>query len=337
MPRLRSRNRRGMTLVELMVVVAILGLLAVAVFPLLGGSSKKNLLRETAATVDGHINQAISKAIGARTGHGVWIQSDTTSAASPVSALAFCPGTTQTSGSATFTLAAQTDTTVTASKSLTPPPVPSGSLLSFVGFPYDYELTGQSTVSLRSSVMQTTSNMAWPGLLVSETSGTLSYTISIPPTGSKGTKVPLRGNACIDLPLSTVGVYGYSTPAATLTNDGPLILTFDSLGRVRTATYTTVSSTIPIQRRLDARTPIALLVGMRDQVGQAIVSTPDEDNPGSNLQRADTFWVVLDPRSSTTLIVENAGTGVANKGIGAVSINSITEAQKFIVQTLKNR
>ena len=330
----RASNRRGMTLVELMVVVAILGLLAVAVFPLLGGSSKKNLLRETAATVDGHINQAISKSIGSRTGFGVWIQSDTTSAVSPVSTLAFCPGTTHTSGSATFTLAAQTDTTVTASTPLiSTTPVPSGCLLSFVGFPYDYELTAASTVSLRNSVMQTTSNMAWPGALVTATTGTLSYTVSIPPTGSKGTKVPLRGNACIDLPLSTVGVYGYSTPAATLTNDGPLILTFDSLGRVRTATYTTGSSATPIQRRLDARTPIALLVGMRDQVGQAIVSAPDEDNPGSNLQRADTFWVVLDPRSSTTFIVENAASGVVTAGSGTAGISA---AQRFIVQTLKN-
>jgi prepilin-type N-terminal cleavage/methylation domain-containing protein len=325
-----TAHRRGMTLVELMVVVAILCLLAVAVLPTLGRSPQQAMLREAAASVDGHINQAVSKAIGSRTGHGVWFESVTNATTSPTVVLAFCQGVTPLLATGSLTVVSPTNATATLA--MTPSyqtltgttVVPSGTLIGFVGYPYDYELISQTTVSLiRGSVGQTASNMIWPTV---QPGSQLPFSLSIPPTKTSGIKTPLRGNACLDLTTSTVGVFGYSPTTEIPTNNSPLVITFDSLGRLKTATYSATGSPTPKQIRVNARTPIALLVGMRDQVGQATVANPSEDDPGANWQRKDSWWVVIDPRTSTTFVVQNAPNAA-----------SLAAAQKFIRQTLLNR
>jgi hypothetical protein len=71
---------------------------------------------------------------------------------------------------------------------------------------------------------------------------------------------------------------------------------------------------------------VALLVGLRDQVGSAYQAAPTEDNPGTNWQRNDAWWVVIDPRSGSVFQVENYP-----------NASSPEIAQRFIRQKLLNR
>jgi len=66
--------RRGMTLVELLVVVAILGLLSVVVLPNLSNPGDSRKAREAARAVSGFIANVQSRAIGTRGGAGLWLE-----------------------------------------------------------------------------------------------------------------------------------------------------------------------------------------------------------------------------------------------------------------------
>lgn len=70
---LHRHHRRGMTLVELLVVIAVIGLLSAAVLPNLASSAGPRKVRETARSVSSFIAGGQSQAIGSRTGGGVWI------------------------------------------------------------------------------------------------------------------------------------------------------------------------------------------------------------------------------------------------------------------------
>ena len=331
------KNRFGMTLIELMVVIAILGLLAVTVLPVFNGSPNKALLRNAAATVESHVAQGFSKAIGSRTGYGLWIAQSNTSATLSMqnycTTLAFCSGMSVAQVTANLTAPTSGTPQWIGVSSLVPPvdtlfsdsQVPRGTLITFLGLPYEYELQSPSgtSVCMRTSQNQTLFNASWP-----QVSGTIQLQcgISIPPARIFGRKTLLVGNSCIDLSCSTVGVYAYSPSIDQIGPTSPLVITFDPTGQVKSAMYSIPGSTMPQQRRIDARTPIALLVGMRDQVGQAYINTPTDDTPGTNYQRKDAFWVVIDPRTGTAMIIENYP-----------NATDISTAQTFIRQTLLNR
>ena len=69
-----SHDRRaGMTLIELLVVISILGLLAVTVLPNLSNTGDRRKVREAARAVSGFIAGGQSRALGSRSGGGLWI------------------------------------------------------------------------------------------------------------------------------------------------------------------------------------------------------------------------------------------------------------------------
>jgi prepilin-type N-terminal cleavage/methylation domain-containing protein len=57
------------------------------------------------------------------------------------------------------------------------------------------------------------------------------FTLQVPPMRTTGGKTTLGGNVCVDLPQSTVGVYSYSPTVTPISNNGPMIITFDTVGR----------------------------------------------------------------------------------------------------------
>ena len=184
-------SRRGMTLVELTVVVVILCLLAVTVLPVLNRSPNKSFLREGAAAVQGHIAQGISKSIGSRTGYGVWFDFDlsgTTTGNTTATTLAFCPGMTIATGAGQFSTSSGTATTATLTPAIAAaavlgplnPQFPTGTLISFMGYPYEYLLapTGMSA-SFRTDAMQTVYNTTFPYNTSGGTNPTYSWVVSV--------------------------------------------------------------------------------------------------------------------------------------------------------------
>lgn len=335
----RSQYRRGMTLVELTVVLVILLLLAVTVLPALNRSPNKSLLRDTATTVQGHIAQGVSKAICNRNGYGVWFDGDIGAASgTAATTLAFCPGMTTTTGTTQLATSSLAATTATLSPGV---PIavlgavssfPAGTLISFIGYTYEYDLsTTGSIASFRTSSGQSVYNTSFPFSTTSDSNPFYSYVVAIPPTRTIGIKTALRGNACIDMGCSSIGVVGYGgcTTSTFATPTLPIKLTFDSTGRatglLSGGKYTP----------LTPDKPLALLIGLRDQVGATWNSTPSEDDPGSNLQSRDAYWVVFDPRTSTSFVVENSVPS-SNASAGSLADN-VQQAQTFVRQSLVNR
>jgi prepilin-type N-terminal cleavage/methylation domain-containing protein len=332
MPYARAIHRSGMTLVELLVVVIILGLLGVAAAPAINSSSSKSRLREAASSVSSHITRAASQAVGRTAGCGAWLEPETSDTnTSPTSVLRFCPGTMEASG--TIALTASSLSAATAAASMTPSyqtltgttAVPSGTLLRISGMPYDYTLINTGTVSFIGS----STVSSWPRPKGGTYPGTVEvpFTLQVPPMRTTGGKTVLGGNVCVDLPQSTVGVYSYSPTVTPISNNGPLIITFDNVGRPKTILFSgTNTNSPPTLTVANPQMPVALLVGLRDQVGASYQSSPTDDNPGTNWQRKDAWWVVIDPRSGGVFQVENCP-NATNPEI----------AQKFIRQKLLNR
>jgi len=321
-----------MTLVELLVVIIILGLLGVAAAPAINSSSSKSRLREAASSVSSHITRGASQAVGRTAGCGAWLEPETSGTnTSPTSILRFCPGTVEASGTASLTVGALS--TGTAAVSMSPSyqtltgttAVPTGTLLRISGMPYDYTLINTGTVSfIGSSTLS-----SWPRPQGGTYPGTVEvpFTLQVPPMRTAGGKTVLGGNVCVDLPQSTVGVYSYSPTVTPISNNGPLIIAFDNVGRPKAILFSgTNSNAAPMLTASDAQTPVALLVGLRDQVGSAYQSTPTDDSPGTNWQRNDAWWVVIDPRSGSVFQVENYP-----------NATNPQTAQKFIRQKLLNR
>jgi prepilin-type N-terminal cleavage/methylation domain-containing protein len=335
---IRSHHRRGMTLVELMIVVVILSLLAVTVLPALNRAPNKSLLRDTATTVQGHISQGVSKSIGNRTGYGVWFDGDAGMASGTTATmLGFCPGITTATGSTQIITASLAATTATLSPGV-PTAVlsgtlsfPGGTVISFIGFPYEYDLNSAGTsASFRTSSGQSNYNTSFPFNTTSGSNPFYSYVVAVPPTRTIGIRTALRGNACIDMGCSSIGVIGYGGCHAAVTPALPLKLTFDSTGRATGVLSGTTFTPLTPDK------PLALLIGLRDQVGAAWNPAPSsEDDPGSNLQRRDAYWVVLDPRTATSFVVENSVPS-NNASAGSLAAN-VQQAQAFVRQSLVNR
>ena len=317
--------RRGMTLVELLVVVMILGLLAVVAAPAVNPSSSKRKLRDAATTVSSHLMRAVSRALGSRTGSGAWLEADSTNPTSPTTLLRSCAGTAEATG--TITLTASSPTSGVAACVMNPSyavlagstTVPAGTMLQLVGLPYDYFVLSGTSLSLTGS----SAINIWP----KQPANGFAFNLQVPPNRSLGEKTAMPGNTCVDLPSSTFGVYGYSPTSdiVRFANDTPVRITFDNVGKPRTVTATFAGKSRVEQRRMEPRMPIAILVGFRDQVGLSYAPTTSDDAPGPNWQRKDGWWVVVDPRTSTVFQIENLP-----------NATSISEAQRFIRQRLLN-
>jgi len=74
MPRRNSLTAPGMTLVELLVVVAIIGLLAVTVLPNLAGTDGQREVRLAAGTVSSQLTRGPALAIEQRRSAGIWLE-----------------------------------------------------------------------------------------------------------------------------------------------------------------------------------------------------------------------------------------------------------------------
>jgi prepilin-type N-terminal cleavage/methylation domain-containing protein len=358
-------HRRGMSLVELLVVVAILGMLAVAVLPNLSNSAESRRGREAARTVSGFIAKSQSRAIGRREWSGfILAATNTTSSFAAISLfLADVPpvyrGDTV---PALLRITGSTDSTRTVSgtageltMSGTWPGeagVQANDLIRFNGSGPWYQIdSGANPVTSASirfeprgfdatadeDVGYQLHNTPWPP---SDTP--LAFEVLRQPNPA-GSPLSLGESRAVDLywsgigpPTLTVGgnAFGaavYRPFAITATDTvatagASTAVLFDGTGRLRQAIVRSGETV----RRIAITGPLYLLVGRADRVGQGFASlNPDDDTVGANWQYADSFWIAIDP---TTGVVKTAECK-PNPG-GSTDLERCVNSQTWIRQSL---
>lgn len=345
----RSNFRRGMTLVELMVVVAIIGLLAVTVLPALSATAELRRGREAARVVSSFIAKAQSRAIGRREWSGFQIlATGATSYAALDLVLADVPpvyrgdtvpallnvlGTGSTTRHASWSAGALQSGSAAGVKS--------GDLIRFGDEAAWYELAATPTAAVSGSVAfqfrsqasgatEDAHNTPWP-----PSNASLSFEILRQPS-TTGSPVVIPAGRAIDLFWSG---FGPATSAlyrrfdVTSSGTNPTIgstssVMFDSTGRLRQILVRDAAATTT--KRLMATGPLFLLLGRADRAGQLPATLdPADDSLGSNWQYADSFWIAIDPFTGAVRYAE-----CKPNAVGANDTEKLLDSQQWIRQSL---
>jgi prepilin-type N-terminal cleavage/methylation domain-containing protein len=293
------QRRRGMSLIELLVVISILGLLAVTVIPNISNTSDRRKVREAARALSSFIAGGQSRALGSRNGGGVWIDplpngiSNGTIAIGAAIDLADADvgmsySGNSTSSRATFPnpMTASTTGTVTLSGGCTPPSA-SGNLIRLENSPalFAFSCTSGSTgvISMRSDANQTVANTFWP-----RAGASLSYEIIGPPTRSPANTMTFGDGVAIDLYHSCSGTTTFpnlNAPTSLATGTAAFQILYDSTGRPQYLSCNGARAVI--------NEPIFLLVASIESIQSS-----------SGLAPQDGYWVAIDPRGGIPKVAE---------------------------------
>jgi len=330
-------RRRGMTLVELMVVLVIMGLLAVTVVPLLVGNRDKKSVRNAADAAESAFSHVATKAMTSPHGAAAWLETGTSGAGSgaAVSSIAFARVPAVASGATTIAAITGNATTVTVSLSL------SGSFASdlpapieFAGIPGVFTaLNTTSVTSGTSSVSGSMNRTAWNSAPPLASSAPVPYSIHLPPRPSSfASATPLPEGVAIDLSTSQIGL----NSAMSLSGYTRVAIEYDRTGAPLSVWMSTATSGGSWARQmLTASTPIVLAIGMQSQAGQGSlagqgwVSTPTEDNPGALWQSPFARWLLIDPRNGSARVIEAGSCTAATDGPTARTLSLAPVVEEF--------
>jgi type II secretory pathway pseudopilin PulG len=339
-----------MTLTELLIVVAIIGLLAATVLPSLATTTEARRTREAARVVSGICARAQSAAIGKSEWTGLLISTASNSQTGLELRLAAVPPP-YTGAVLNARLAIQTGTSTTGSINGALPasacPIASGTgatslplelsdvatanindgdMIQFDGSAPIYEVTTIATGTVQFRIRDTGSNSAgfsatnqpWPAA----TPATHTFEIFRQPV-PKGQPFEIPNRRVIDLRWSGYGPSNDPTAISyTALQSGvgqTVSIVFDSTGRMRLimrAATLTVGST-----RVIPQHPVYLLVGRADRAGNAAAAplNPADDSLGANWQYPDSWWIAIDPLTGTVRSAECRA-----------NATTVTESQEFI-------
>jgi len=293
-----------MTLVELLVVVAILGLLSVVVLPNLANPSDARKVREAARSVSGLVANVQSRAIGTRSGAGLWIEplpnmvTDSQGVAHVVAIDLFAaqipepyagealnsvvtvdpvkPG--RTVATLTFQNGFILPATLTSSSNM---------VIRFAGSPTSFRLlpfTGSpTTATMNLGRGQTPYNTAWP---VTTSTG-VAYEVLLAATKDPSVAVTLGDGMAIDLTwthLGAVGPWGFAPSSPSPLQPSQVL--YDSSGRPADVVLSGGLAEPMIE-------PVCLLVAPLEMIQEATCFT-----------KAGAYWVAIDPRGGVPRVAE---------------------------------
>jgi prepilin-type N-terminal cleavage/methylation domain-containing protein len=297
----RSTTRRaGMTLVELLVVVAIIGLLAVTVLPTLSTTAESRRTRETTRVITSFIAQKQAQAFGHANGAGFGLVKTGTSMELP--ALDVVPAVipeTYRGDTPTASVVLSAPTALSFSGAFSSgPSCTNGDLIRFGGRGPWYSLIAsgsgaptacrvRSSATVDALAGQTELNTPWPAFSVRH-----SFEIVRGPQRA-GSGISIGSGRCIDIFWSFAGATRLATDVPT---PATVFFMFDAAGRIRQVSIG--------PNRFSPDGPILLLVGRVDRAGQdPVIPLPTsgaDDTIGANWQYADSEWILIDPLSGVT-------------------------------------
>jgi prepilin-type N-terminal cleavage/methylation domain-containing protein len=312
-------RRTGFTLVELLVVVAILGLLGVLVIPNLAGSIEGRRYMEAARDVSAFIARCQSRAIGAKEPKGALLQplvansavcldlffSDTPEvyAGETTSATAVIdppPSAAANTLSITFDAATQNRLTTDPTFCRT------GDAIQFGGTGAKFKFLPPNQVTMWFEDNQNTRNTSWPRA----TGAGLPFKIWRQPTRGTGGALQLQRAAAVDLAWCCLGTRPFRDFMDTSITDNAISILFDASGKplelVHPGKAGVAGGSAPTAGvRTTVGAPIFLLIGEADLCGNSYdprvsrnaSAVRPEDRGGANWQYGDCMWLCIDNNS----------------------------------------
>jgi prepilin-type N-terminal cleavage/methylation domain-containing protein len=357
-------HRRGMTLVELLVVVAIVGLLAVTVLPNIANTAEARRSREAARMVSSFVAKAQSRAIGRREWAGFTMSTMNASSYATVDlSLAdvpsvyrgdTVPATLMITGSASPTVRIATG--IQGQLTFSGSNIRAFDLIRFGGNGPWYEIS--ETPDATSIRFRIRGDLAGGAAGEMELSGATRHNTPWPPfsaplgTGSNpltfeimrhaagiGSPLSLSDGRCVDLywsgygPPSVGGAVAYrrfeleSTGTATAGITAAML--FDGTGRTRQLQFQLGSTLV----RRAVTGPIYLLVGRTDRVITNPNNSNDPNQP-QNLKSADDSTGANWQYPDSWWVAVDPMTGVAKAAECVPNATSVTESQAWVRESL---
>jgi type II secretory pathway pseudopilin PulG len=312
------------------VVLAILGLLAVAVVPLLVGNRDKKAVRSAADAAESAFSHVATKAMTSPHGAAAWLETGTSGAGSDaaVRSIAFARVPAVASGSTTIAVGSATTVTVSLSISnsfASDLPAP----IEFAGIPGVFTAADTTTVTCANTgAIGAMNRTYWNASPPPANASPVPYSIHLPPRPSSFASVtPLSGGVAIDLSASQIGL---NSSATSLNGYRRVAIEYDRTGSPRSIWMSTATSGGGWARQvLTTSTPIVLAIGMQSQAGQAWTSTPTEDNPGASWQSPIARWLLIDPRNGAARVIEAGSCKAAQDAATARSLSLAPVVEEF--------
>lgn|GEM_PF-2356866 len=305
--------RAAMTLIELLVVLTIMGLLAVAVAPVLVGNKDKRAIQRAADAAESKISHVVSKAIGSPTGAALWMETESSGAGAGFAVVDLGFARVPLAATSSVQIGTPTSSSATAGFTATlTPSLPSGisadlpAPIEFAGVPGLFTATNVSTITSGSSTTSGAVNRNSRNSPISARSTAIPYTLHLPPRpATAGGGETLADGISVDLSSSSIGIPGVSATVISLSGKLRVAICFDRTGRPDCVWTSTSSSGGGWSRTvLTAATPVLLLVGPRSQIGATWVSNPTDDDPGLVWQNPYARWILVDPKTGGARVVE---------------------------------
>ena len=323
---------RGFTLVELLVVVAILGLLSVVVIPNLAGTIDSRRYRDAARNTNAFIARCHSRAIGARSPRGLMIQPLSANTAASVdmyfadapdiyagetsdSRAIIVGGQNMATGPLLVTFDTATQTRLSQTDFCT-----TGDAIQFGSGGSTFKFISPSSITMWFDENQNIRNTSWPRT----GSYGLPFKLWRQPTRGTGGSLQLQKGACIDLAWSCIGTTPFSTFMGTNIPDNSISIMFDASGKPTEIVHSG-------GMRTSIASPVFLLVGDVGLAGNAYdpavsrdaTAAAPEDRGGANWQYGDSGWLCIDNTS-----------GVVKYGPVAAGTTNMLDSQRYVRLTI---